>query len=143
MRNARLIELGVEVPPELQKRLREALEDETEFPAEEDLLAYALLLGFHLEALGCRMRDLREVGTPLQAVYDGLYAELSRVQAAYARRSFALAESARDYQTGRLANQSLRREVGVMKYHLVPRLEKERDRLKERRDVLRRTLEEL
>jgi hypothetical protein len=143
VKNARLAEVRVDVDPELLERLQEALEDETEFPAERDLLAYALLLGFHLEALKCRMKDLAEVGTALQDIYDGLYAELSRVQAAHARTSFALAETARDYQTGRLANQSLRREVGVMKYHLIPRLEEERNRLEERRDVLRRALEEL
>jgi hypothetical protein len=139
--NDEVIEVGVEAPPELLESLRAALKEESEYTREEDLLAYALLLGLHLEALEDRREELEGAGMDPQGVYDAMYAELVRLEGAYARTRHALAEAARDYQTGRMTNVALRREVAATKTILLPRLEEERVRLRQRRKALLRALE--
>lgn len=139
--NDAVIEVRVDAPPELLESLRAALEEEREYTREGDLLAYAQLLGFHLEALENRKEELEEAETNPQGVYDAMYAELTRLEGAYARTRHAFAEAARDYQTGRMTNVALRREIAATRTLLIPRLEEERDRLWQRRAALLRALE--
>lgn len=133
-------EIRVNAPQETSSLLAEALAVDGEYDRERDLLAYALLLGFHLETLEWSRDKLRERGEDPREVYRTMYEELARVQAKYARDHFSLAESARDDLTGRMVNTALRREVAATRKHLIPRLESQRDQLLQRRAALLRAL---
>lgn len=137
-----VVEVQFDAPPELLERLRAALETEEEYPKEADLMAYVVLLGFHLEEVK-RLRNIREErNASSEEVYRAAYADLARVQAAYARTRHSFAEAAQGYETGRMTNVALGREVAATKTMLVPRLESQRDRLRERRKALKEALEE-
>lgn len=130
-----VIEVRIDAPPGLLERIRTALETENEYQKEQDLLSYVLLLGLHLEE-GERVRAGLEAAEEPEEVYQALYRELARVQGAYAAAHYAMAEAAHDDQTGRMVSGALRREVAATKGYLLPRLEKERDQLLQRREAL-------
>lgn len=134
--NEEVVEVRINAPPDLLERLREAMASENEYQKEQDLLSYVLLLGLHIEE-GERVRaELEAAGMGTEEIYQALYEELARVQGAYAAAHYAMAEAARDDQTGRMVNGALRREVSATKGYLLPRLEKERDQLLRRREAL-------
>lgn len=137
-----LLEIRIEPSRETLDLLADALAEDSEYNMEQDLLAYALLLGFHLETLENSRDALEQNGEQQREVYEAMYQELARAQAAYARSHSSFAESASDYQTGRMVNPALKLEVAATRNHLIPRLEGKRDQLLERREALLRALRE-
>ncbi|MGI9090542.1 MAG: hypothetical protein ACR2GG_05490, partial [Gemmatimonadaceae bacterium] len=95
-----VFEIRIEEPPGLPERLREALEMENEYSKERDLFSYGFLLGLHLEEGERRRAELDAAETGTEEIYQALYKELAQVQAAYATAHYAMAEAARDDQTG-------------------------------------------
>lgn len=137
-----VLEVRVNAPPELLEELRSALKEEREYVKEQDLLAYVFLLGLYLEDGERRRAGLEAAGMGTGEIYQGLHKELARVQGDYAAAHFALASAARDHQTGDFVNAGLRREIAATRNILLPRLEKQRDRLRRRREALLHALGE-
>lgn len=136
------VEISLDVRPDLLERLRSALRKEREYPREQDLLTYVLLLGFGLFDVERRRRNLEAAGRERREVHAALYRELANLQGAYAAERYAFAEAARDAKVGNIANEGLRRLVFATREHLLPRHRESRGRLLERRDALLRALGE-
>ncbi len=135
-----LLEIRIDPSRETPRLLEGALAKDGEYAREEDLLAYALLLGFYLETLENSRDALEQNGEQRQEVYEAMYEDLARTQAACARSHFSFAESAGDYQIGKMVNPALKLEVAATRNHLIPRLEGQRDQLLERREALLQVL---
>ncbi len=142
MEENEILDLKIDVPQKMLERLKNALVEDKEYSRENDLLAYALLLGLHLKALKSSREAMEEEGKAVKEIYQAMYEELARAQSDYARESFSFAEAARDDQTGRMVNSALRKEVSATKNYLIPRLKKEREQLLRRKEALLRALEE-
>ena len=142
MEENEIVELEIEVPQKMLERLKRALAKDKEYTKENDLFAYILLLGFYLKALQRTREELEEEGKGVEEIYQVMYEELARVQSEYAREHFSFAEAARDEQTGRMVNSALRKEVSATRNYLLPRLQKEREQLLERKEALLQALGE-
>lgn len=138
----KILEIQIDAPPGLVEQLRLALEQEKEYPKERDLLSYVFLLGLYLDEVEARKAEVEAAGAGTEEIYQALYKELTQVQGAYASARFALAEAARDHQTGGFVNVGLQREVTATHNVRLPRLEGKRDELLRRREALLRALGE-